>query len=288
MLETTRALRHEILNSESPEGKVACLKGACEGQTAILLSCGPSLNALSPDELRELCKGRLVIAVKQAYDQVPGLADFHIFNWVNLQLYRYPQEHPVVLFSYLQKLWKSHLASLKIDFDIGMPYCERAISAHEMLLTRRNYDEYLFEKSLRRPWGPGVVFEVAVYLAVQLQVKQLIAFGVDSWPSDFGTETEVMHFYDRQNLLRRFKIVFKNCGVRIPYRGAFFLIHKYRFRRGGRLFGGMLVDGEARAINEGSASLYRWLRQQGVELMLASDQSYLDECIPRVSPQLGG
>ena len=67
-----------------------------KGESCLLLTCGPSLNQYPVDTLLEAAKDRVVVAVKQAYDKIPEVVDYHFWNCCNLPLpnngihYNYP------------------------------------------------------------------------------------------------------------------------------------------------------------------------------------------------------
>ena len=89
----TKQLKEEILNLETVEERLNHLKGTFKGKKAVILAPGPTLikNDLSSLSNRE---DIVILAIKQAYDQIKGQADFHIVNTYNFDKYNgYEYEH---------------------------------------------------------------------------------------------------------------------------------------------------------------------------------------------------
>ena len=61
------------------------------------------------------------------------------------------------------------------------------------------FDKYTLDKTILRPWGPGIISEVVFYMAVHLGVKSICTLGWDLTISDKVIEGK--HFYD--NVLKK-------------------------------------------------------------------------------------
>ena len=66
------------------------LKNAYEGETAIILTCGPSITEVCSNGFLEFISDKLVICVKQAHEVKPEVTDIHLYNTVRLKRYDYP------------------------------------------------------------------------------------------------------------------------------------------------------------------------------------------------------
>ena len=97
MLEDTIRIRKEINAVDTMKGKLAVLHNAYRGKRCFVLSCGPSLGTVAPDELRAALRDELVVTVKQAYDVVGNIADFHLLNSTSFKQYDYGHPRPIVM-----------------------------------------------------------------------------------------------------------------------------------------------------------------------------------------------
>jgi len=253
-----RSVKRKLLATSSMEKKLATLKDSFEGETCYILNCGPSLKSFTPDEYRHKLKNKLVFAVKQAYEYVPDIVDFHLFNCANLPLavahplpehYQYKgyvEDQPVVVASSNYDLGQRWYETQRSDVFFKIPI--RTEINNEFLCLTRNFGEHTIEKTLTRPCGPGIMYETVIYMALHLGVKKIIATGWDLSGTNPKNDKEYDHFYGQQKMF--------NKGDILPW--------------------------EVKATCEASEQLFYWLRERGVELELASDQSALFDGIPRV------
>ena len=92
MLSITKELKKNIQKYDSIEERLSLLKDKYVGETAYLISCGPSLNDVDIDVLKSKLKDKLVVCQKQSIDILGAdLCDFHIMNTYNVKptLYDY-------------------------------------------------------------------------------------------------------------------------------------------------------------------------------------------------------
>jgi hypothetical protein len=219
------------------------------------------------------------MAVKQAYDVVPGIADFHLLNSTSFKRYRYAEPRPIVLFERGRRdapVWglDADLRFQVTGTDANRPREERLANR---LAVRENYDDYLFERQVDRPWGPGVLLEMGLYLAVHLGVTELIVIGWDLGPPDVSIYD---HFYGESNRWARGRV-----GLllrRVARRGPFLALQWLRHVRGKTYNEGTVEPDDTRVSIASSYGMYQWLESKGVALRLISDRSYLDPRIPRV------
>lgn len=141
------------------------------GETAVLLSNGPSLADLSDADLKRVCDGRVVIAVKQAIVRYAA-ANYHLLNHVRLAQYDYVTARPTVLYC-----GSASLQPRGVDYAMGVLDCG---DADKSLVIGRDWDRCLFSRQYGRQFGPGIVLELAVPLALHLGVSRLITIGWDA------------------------------------------------------------------------------------------------------------
>jgi len=151
---------------------IVTLKDSHLNKECYIVSCGPSIKTLNQERLKYLLKDKLVISIKQAYNII-GRSDFHIYNFIHLQEYDYT-DSPVTI--ELTRFGKT-----LTEPDIAAPINVREAGNYlASVATRRNFNDFLFEKTLQRPFGPGLLYEVGFYLAVHLGVSGITTIGFDS------------------------------------------------------------------------------------------------------------
>ena len=234
--------------------KIEVLKDRFKGKECVILTCGPSLKDFNKEKLKEYCKDKVVLAVKQAYDYVPEIVDIHLWNCSNLPApaangayYPYWEKEPIVICSSNYDLgmrWDATKQKHDLFFKIPI----RTEINNEFVTKTKRFEDYLLDKQLTRPCGPGIMLETVIYTAVHLGVNKITAIGWDI--NNAQTEDEHKHFFGDTNKL---------------------------FNRGD------VLDWEIEANQKASRDLYNWLKEKDIELVLASDKSSLYNGIPRVT-----
>jgi len=238
----------------SPEEKVAHLKDKFKGETAYILTCGPSLNDHDSNYLNEFLKDKLVISVKQAFNKVKDVTDFHLFNCANLppleggKHYEYGKNKPIIVASSNYMLGQRWLPSQQ-DVDIFMKVPIRTEINDEFLCKTRNFDDFLFEKTLERSCAPGIMFETVFYTAIHLGVSKIVVLGWDMEDDASEDVEEHKHFYGSTSGL---------------------------YNRGD------ILNWEMRINREASKDFFYWLKDRGIDMEIASNRSGMYSEIPRV------
>lgn len=230
--------------------KISILKDSYAGKDCYILTCGPSLKTVPKEKLIEKLKDKPVIAIKQAYEYVPEIVDFHIFNANNFQTYDYKEDStPVVLTSAgeselacVHNIWSNNQ-----KYDIFTPILDDR-NYNKTIAKSLEFDKYLFDQRFDRPWGPGMMTEVAIYLAVHLGVKSINTIG---WDLESPNTVKSNHFYDKNNisLIRPADSMKKN----------------------------EIIDNIKM-----SEELYNWLKTKDISLNICTKNSYVSKKIPRV------
>ena len=250
----TNNLKWLLSKQKDNKSKIDILKDGYRGKECVILACSPSLNDVEKEKLKEFCKDKVVLAVKQAYDYLPEVVDFHFWNCSNLPspsyngaYYPYWQKEPIVISSSNYDLgmrWDATKQKQDIYFKIPI----RTEINNEFITKTLKFDDYLLDKQLTRPCGPGIMLETVIYTAVHLGVNKITAIGWDI--NNAQTEDEHKHFFGDTNKL---------------------------FNRGD------VLDWEIEANQKASRELYNWLKEKDIELILASDKSSLYNGIPRIN-----
>ena len=212
------------------------LHNSKEGQDCFVLACGPSLNKYDNDETRELLKNKLVFSIKQAYERFKKETDFHFWNCSNLPTdymnipYRYIDHKPeTVIASSNYPKGQRWNPNQKCDVFFQIPLLEQISGKEDTLAVKRNYDDFLIEKSKKkRMTGPGIMLETVFYTAIHVGVKSITTIGWD-------LDKHGSHFYKEEE-----KALMDNKGCEIPW--------------------------DIVANSEAQPSIKEWLQSKGIEL----------------------
>ncbi|TKX79401.1 hypothetical protein EXE53_16020 [Halorubrum sp. SD626R] len=150
-----------------------------EGETAYILTCGPSIDEVWNEELREFLKDKLVLAVKQTHDLAPEIVDFHLYNEVRHRAYDYPSETIRVSVSEFMPEFPSHIH-----------YPIQTYEWDETVFVTDEYEPWRLDNSYERPWGIGIMFEIGLFLPVHFGCDKILIMGFDM------NKEGKYHFYD--------------------------------------------------------------------------------------------
>jgi hypothetical protein len=188
----------------SANNKIQCLKNAYKGEVLYVVSCGPSLSKIDPNILREKLKTRLVVGIKQAYNFMERECDFHIYNFVHFEQYNY-DGRPTIIMETARP--QQPLGNPDILMPINMRMALNWKNYNLTMAVQRNYEQFLFDKTLERPLGPGIFYEVIPFLAIQLGCSKIVSIGFDCAQAS-------SHFYGKENVsLERKKQLEKEMSI---------------------------------------------------------------------------
>ena len=247
----TKTVNNVLYSKPKLEDKLAHLKNKHKGETLYILNCGPSLNEYKAEYLKDLLKDKPVFAIKQAYHHFPEVTDYHFFNCSNLpvekinkrviQHYSYEQHRPVVIASSNYDLGQRWSYMQKQDIFFKIPI--RTEINNEFVTVTKKFEDFLIDKNLTRPCGPGIMYETVFYMAVHLGFKEIVCIGWDLRQED-ANEDNYEHFYKRD----------KN------------LINK-----------GDVLDWEIKTTRDASKELYYGLKEKNIDIKVASSSAVYEK-----------
>jgi len=167
------------------------IQNAYAGETACILTCGPSIKEVCTDEFLDFLSDKLVIAVKQTHDLRPEITDIHLVNTVRLKPYEYPA--PTIRIS----AERAFQDKFREDFPshINYPIKHDTIVDHDVtkaMMAVNDYAEWTLDRSMERRWGIGVMFEVGLFLPLHLGCRKVLIVGFDM------NQDGAYHFYREQ------------------------------------------------------------------------------------------
>lgn len=241
--------------------RLRLLHNEYEGATCYIISCGSSVNSYDVELIKRLAGHNLVLCVKQAYNRFWDITDFHLFNFCNLINYDYSNNLNVIT-GYMAQDDKV-VGNYDLNFALLKEYQINKIRSKNNkfppLSKRMNFEHYTMDKVVNRPEGPGIMYELGIYMAVHLGAKEIITIGWDvnyKFPKKIDVngvkatdKVSKSHFYGTN------KHTDKNIQK---------IVHENEF------------------IISSSKVLNLWLKLRNIELYIMSDLSKLDKSIPRV------
>lgn len=180
----SQAAQEYIKTLDCQSRKIELLRDLFKGEKCYVVSCGPTLLEHDQDSLKELLSNNLTISIKQAFDIFTQESDFHIYNCANLKSYNYMENRPIVVEA---SSVPSRLGPCDLNFFIRERDFNKSISS-----TGKISDWDLSKENHLRPYGPGIMYEVVLYLVKHLGVTQCTSIGWDA----FNPSPSNQHFYD--------------------------------------------------------------------------------------------
>lgn len=200
MIKITSKLKKNIQEHDSIEERLKELKDKYVGETAYLISCGPSLNDLDINILKSKLKNKLVICQKQTIDIVGAeICDFHILNTYNLKngQYDYGDENRTIVFWAVAKSYMDEQLNKIVNqnrpLDLYVPVVNPPFITDDQTINGSlNFDEMkLLGEKCEMLWGKGTFYELVIPLLYHIGVKDIVTFGFD-----IHSNMKYEHFYD--------------------------------------------------------------------------------------------
>jgi hypothetical protein len=280
MLAKTAILKTNLRKAASLAESVKILNRFYDGETLYVIACGPSLNRLDKNQLVRKLKGRFVMTIKQAYDLFPDQSDFHVYNNFNHQKYHYLcDDSPIRIFGCDSNCPQILGPRPDIQFSIDPSFEKPDNAPDNKLMYSLDFDRYLLFRTLIRPCGYGIMYEIVFYLAIHLGVRQCVVIGWDL----AATEGDYERFYR----CREMPVVLHKA-----ISATRFLVGRHKaewFRTQAKYHLGYVYNeqgalpGEMAPLIASTKYAFEWLKSHGVDLSVISSISCVDPVIPRIN-----
>lgn len=257
----------EIRALANVQEKIEYLKDAAKGQTCYILACGPSIKEYSPETLARLLDGKLVLSLKQAFYYAPSVTDILILNSWNFQKYDFEAHAPLVV-----REEGPNDPPVFHEGDIELQISNPGDMSQQLAQTN-DFEPHTFDKTLVRPWGPGVLYEVGFYLAEYLGVNEIVTLGWDVGAKDSSV---MPHFYETSDPSRT-RLLAQARKIRdIGEQNKFLHDHGILYNKP------RIIPNEVDACAQVSGPWRDWLNTKGIALKVVSNQSLAEPTIERV------
>ena len=206
MHQKTEELKGKLRKCKSFEDALLVTHKFFKGEDCYLFATGPSFSSVPIEQLKEKYADKLVVCVKQTFEPLAEICDFHFWNCSNMPVdyenipYRYLNGRPIIVASSNYPAGHRWSQNQQVDFFLKIPLIEE-VGKENCLCFTRNYDDYLLKKSSKRTVGPGIMLESVLHFLVHFGVKSINTLG---WDLDEHNS----HFYDDE---------VSNKGCEIPW-----------------------------------------------------------------------
>jgi len=269
MKSQTSEIKNKILQLEEPEDRIRQLKDAYKGETAYIIASGPSLNNYTHEYLQEFLSDKLTMSIKQSWNILKDQTDFHLLNFCNFAPYDWSNCKSIVTWAIFEQFHPDMIFQNRLACDAMIPiYRNSPMTGGGQgpdkmkfsLAERGDWDTMLLDENINQPWGPGIMYEMAIPLALYLGCKKIVTVGwdigdINSFSNGKDDDTQRVfqeHFYgDEHNKIQYAKT---SMGPR-----------------------------EISSVAKSTESLYKWLNNRGIEWNMVSDRNPGYEGIKRIT-----
>lgn len=228
----------------------------------VILTCGKSLKEYESHFVKQFCKNKTVICIKEAIYEYEDICDIFVANegrFRNYGLKRY---------KYLKILQKGN-KNYKNITDLYDLYMDEE-TPHNMntndnrLLFKKNFNDYIFDNNLKRPWGPGIMYETVFYLCEYMGFSNVYTLG---WDLISQSDNNISHYFEDYN------DDYYKKSMRYNVRSNDFEYDKF--------YEGKEFKSEMKLVNDNLPFLYNFFKSKNMHINVLGNQSYVNKIIPR-------
>lgn len=246
----------------------------------VIITAGPSLKGLDKSKLKEFCRGKLVVCVKQTIEFVDFAPHIHLLNDCNLSRYDYKYED-ILKVMVKSPSWFSYTPEYMYDvlFNIDKITCHPQGS----LAVTREFEKWQNLENRECSWGPGIMHELGIYLPKYLNCKTVYFVG---WDIGSPSTNVINRFYEGNNFQKKVKNSLINLNINF-YNKFYvkcenilrFLLFCFKFPIMLNVPG--VTKNEAVLISESTKDLHDFYYSNNIECFVVSDESMMSSNFER-------
>lgn len=272
MRSQTVQLKSRVALSNDLFEKLDILKDTFAGETAYIVTCGPSLSNYDSVQLNSFLSDKLVLSIKQAYQLLPDVTDFHILHHSHIQRYRYGSLAPIVV--------NEDEGHSFVQADLLLP--KEPSDLYSSISLTRKFAEYRLADNPVRPCGPGILYEIGLYLALHLGVTSVVIVGWDLYSNReqldglLNGAISQSHFYENDS--RRYDELAARDHATTD------ISERLRLFKDGDVVNrvGTIPIDDIVLTASGSRLFAEWLASQGMHVFTTTDSPNVSRWIPRI------
>tara|TARA_Y100001963_G_C6789973_1_gene454929 strand:+ start:3165 stop:3965 length:801 start_codon:yes stop_codon:yes gene_type:complete len=184
-MKINQSTRTKLQSYETIEERLNFLKGMFKGDTAYLISCGPTLTQHDKEILNKKLKKKLVLCAKQSLNYFNDICDFHLVSTYNFQPYEYKNSNTIKSWQLTGMNMENELNRIvneyKHEIDLYFPVISGPwITLEGSTAYTRNFDNWkMLGEKTQVMWGPGILYESGFPLCHLLGVNKIVTIGWD-------------------------------------------------------------------------------------------------------------
>ena len=255
MKKNTPIIKQKMLSLDNSFERLQQLKNQYKDQTVYIIGTGPSLKNYNLIKLKNFLKDKFVIGIKQSYDILEDVIDIHLLNFCNYTPIKYNKiKNTIISWIAFTPNHPYDIINNNIPCDFMLPLYRNNGDYYNTIAGKKDFENLLIENSFDRPWGPGILYESGIPLALYCGCKKIITLGWDIGsinPDDYkNNKSPHSHFYKSELINNKTK---DNIGYE-----------------------------EATIVVNSTEDLYKFLQNINVELNIVSDINPAHKSIPRI------
>lgn len=190
-----KSIISEIKRDLKSKGLLQATKNRFQNWEVVILACGPSAKYFHQLNHYFNASSTVFITIKQAH-LLTSEVDILLFNSFNVTRISEPQDNHLKIYAESEALsWRKSRHHGKVfnsfDHKVIVKHVKRA-NYTQSIACDPNMTGLKLEESQPQKWGPGIMYELAIPLALSLGFKKIHTVG---WEI-FCTNDSNPHFYD--------------------------------------------------------------------------------------------
>jgi hypothetical protein len=231
----------EQFKNKTNEEKIKLLKNKYKNKDCVILTCGPSFSEYSKDIIKNFIKDKVVICVKETILEFKDECHFFFQNDTRKRKYDFNNK-TITIFQKCKKLTEFY--DIILDED-------RPFNINTQLLKIKNFNKYLLDNNIKRPWGPGILYESVFYFCYHIGIKNVYTIG---WDLIDVKSVSITHYFDNYD--------------------------NYKYKNSQR-WNGKDFKNEMIMVNNEIVHMYHFFKHKGMNIIVCGNKSFVNNIIPR-------
>lgn len=231
------------------------------GRDCVILTCGPSLTEYDKSQIREFCKGKIVICIKESILEYGDICDIFFANESRFRNYDLDNSY-LKIYQKGKKVFKD----IRDKYDMILEEDLEFRKDQMQILKTREFEKYDMTKTTKRPWGPGILYESVFYFCKYIGIANVYTIGWDL--IDPVVHDNIKHYFeDYDNGIYNKSLKFgKECNE-----------CEYE-----KFYKGIEFKKEMTFVNSNISYMYDYFKDSGMSIYVVGHQSYVNNYIPRI------